>query len=38
MIPMKIFLNLINSKFEDYPGWMKIAIEDIVHKYTEQND
>jgi len=38
MIPMRIFLMLINSNFEDYPGWMKIALEDIVNKYTEQSD
>ena len=37
MIPLKIFLQLINSQFEDYPGWMKIALEDIVNKYTEQS-
>lgn len=38
MIPMKIFLLLINSKIGKYVGWLKIAIEDIVSKYTESND
>ena len=38
MIPMKIFLKLINLKIENYTGWLKLAVEDIASKFTETSD